>query len=56
MMQGRMDEISNITNILNHEELTIKDGHYVSLIMDMINSDLALLGMVISLSIHEKIC
>ena len=45
-----MDEISNITILLNHEELTIDDEPYVTMIMDMIHSDLALLGMVIYLS------
>ena len=44
-----MDEISHITNLLNHEELTIEDEPYVSMITDMIHSDLALFGMVISL-------
>ena len=50
IIHGRMDEISNITNLLNHEDLTIEDEPYVTMIMDMIHSDLALLGMVIYLS------
>ena len=50
IIHGRMDEISNITNLLNHEELTIDDEPYVTMIMDMIHSDLTLLGMVIYLS------
>ena len=52
IMHGRMDEISNITNLLNHEELTIEDEPYVTMIMDMIHSDLALLGMVINVSFY----
>ena len=56
IMHGRMDEITNITNLLNHEELTIEDEPYVSMIMDMIHSDLALLGMVINLSFHKLTC
>ena len=56
IMHLRMDEISNITNELNHEELTIEDEPYVTMITDMIHSDLALLGMVIYVSIYKFIC
>ena len=56
IMHVRMDEISNITNLLNHEELTIEDEPYVTMITDMIHSDLALLGMVIYVSYYKLIC
>ena len=56
IMHLRMDEISNITNELNHEELTIEDEPYVTMITDMIHSDLPLLGMVIYVSIYKFIC